>query len=104
MQAIAQRLQRGAHVPQGSELAGGSTYSFDVWDGHPLAAEVEGSLARFRVEQTRLRERVDAWNREHGRPPRYRQVVLYGGQCVLEGRSAADGADANSKKSGKEQR
>lgn len=89
VQTICQRLQLAAGVPSGSERVGGSTYSFDVWDGHPLAAEVEAALARFRAQHTALRERVDAWNQQHGRPEQYRQVVLYGGQCVLE-----QGADA----------
>jgi hypothetical protein len=92
--AITQRLRGGAGVPSGAETAGGSTYSFDVWDGHPLAAEVEGALARFRVEHTRLRERADAWNREHGRPARYRQIVMYGGQCVLPREGEAQNTNA----------
>ena len=104
VQAITQRLQRGAGVPKGAELAGGSTYSFDIWDGHPLTAEVEGSLARFRVEQTRLRERVDAWNRDHGRPARYRQVVMYGGQCVLDRETGAGSVVGRSEKRTKEER
>jgi hypothetical protein len=91
VQTVCQRLQLGAGVPGGSERVGGSTYSFDVWDGHPLAGEVERALARFRADHTALRERVDAWNRQHGRPPRYRQVVLYGGQSVLERSSGQTG-------------
>ncbi|MFI5308914.1 MAG: hypothetical protein ACHQ53_16265 [Polyangiales bacterium] len=84
VQTICQRLSAGAAVPAGSETVGGSTYSFDVWDGHPLAAEVQTALARFRAEHTALRERVEAFNREHGLPAQYRQVVVYGGQCLLE--------------------
>ncbi len=83
VRTIGQRLGAGGQVPVGSEAVGGSTYSFDVWDGHPLADEVEASLQRFRQEHTRLRERVDAYNAEHGRPGSYRQVVVYGGQCAL---------------------
>lgn len=84
VQTICQRLRSGPGVPGGQERAGGSTYTFDVWDGHPLASEVDASLARFRAAHTQLRERVDAYNRAHGRPQRYRQVVVYGGQNVTE--------------------
>jgi hypothetical protein len=84
VQTICQRLSSGAAVPGGSESVGGSTYSFDVWDEHPMAAEVQAALARFRAEHTALRERVEAFNREHELPARYRQVVVYGGQCLLE--------------------
>ena len=87
VQTICQRL--GAAVPGGSEKVGGSTYSFDIWDEHPLAAEVEGALARFRAEHGELRQRVDAFNQEHGRPTSYRQVVVYGGQCLLERENGA---------------
>ena len=79
VQTICQRLS-GAFP---AHLVGGSTYSFDIWDGHPLQVEVEGELARFRAEHSALRERVDAHNRVSGRPAHYRQVVLYGGQAVL---------------------
>jgi hypothetical protein len=95
VQTICQRLQVGASVPRGKERVGGSTYSFDVWDGHPLAGEVEAALARFRAQQGELRERVDAWNREHGRPASYRQVVLYGGQCVFERAAGALGKNGD---------
>jgi hypothetical protein len=93
VQTICQRLRAGGSVPAGSETVGGSTYSFDLWDGHPLAAEVESALARFRVAHTGLRERVEAFNRQHGRPARYRQVIVYGGQCLLEREPDANEAD-----------
>jgi hypothetical protein len=95
VQTICQRLRGGAVVPSGKETVGGSTYSFDIWDGHPFEQEVEGALARFRAHHTELRERVDAWNRDHGRPPDYRQVVVYGGQCRLERENAAAGDAIN---------
>jgi hypothetical protein len=84
VRTIGQRLGVGGQVPDGAELVGGSTYSLDVWDGHPLAVEVDESLQRFRREHSALRARVDAYNAEHGLPARYRQVVVYGGQCMIE--------------------
>jgi hypothetical protein len=83
VQTICQRL-RTAKTPQGRETVGGSTYSFDVWDGHPMQAEVEATLARFRSTHSQLRARVEAYNEKHGKPRAFRQVVVYGGQCVLE--------------------
>jgi hypothetical protein len=77
--AIVQRL---AAEPSG-KLVGGSTYTFDVWDGHPMVAEVEGALARFRDEHSALRARVEAHNQSAGRPASYRQVMVYAGQSVL---------------------
>jgi hypothetical protein len=93
VQTICQRLQLAAGVPSGQERVGGSTYSFDVWDGHPLAGEVEASLARFRAQHSELRARVDAWNQQYGRPARYRQIVMYGGQCLFD-RNSSTGSRA----------
>jgi hypothetical protein len=65
-------------------LTGGSTYSFSVWEGHPLEAEVKESLQRFRDEQSSLRARVDAHNAQHGLPARHTRVVTYAGQHLIE--------------------
>ena len=92
VQTISQRLHGGPVVPRGGEPVGGSTYRFDVWEGHPHAAEVQAALERFRAEQARLRDKVDAYNRVHARPVRYRQVVVYGGQCAYERERSEEGA------------
>ena len=97
VQTICQRLQLDPSVPSGKEQVGGSTYRFDIWDGHPLANEVDASLARFRVEHTRLRERVERHNRKHGRPAKYRQVVVYGGQHAYEREQAATAPSVSKK-------
>jgi hypothetical protein len=83
VQTICQRL-RALDAQEPAQHIGGSTYSFDVWDGHPLLDEVEGTLARFRSAHSQLRARVEAYNAKHGMPRAFRQVVVYGGQCVLE--------------------
>jgi len=80
VQAVIQRL--AGESPAG--VVGGSTYSFDIWDGHPLQAEVEGALSRFRAEHSALRAHVEAHNARVGRPASYRQVVVYGGQALLQ--------------------
>ena len=96
---ICQRLRIASSVPKGMERIGGSTYTFDIWDDHPLAGEVEAALTRFRAAHSELRARVEAHNAKHGRPKRYRQVVVYGGQHVLErgapGRAVEDDEKGN---------
>jgi hypothetical protein len=87
VQTICQRLL----VDKGSELArriGGSTFTLDVWDGHPLAGEAYNMLADFRARYADLFERIEQHNAAHGRPDDYDQVVIYGGQHVLPRRRA----------------
>lgn len=66
-----------------SGRVGGSTFSIDVWRGHPHAEDVYGTLARLRAELSEQRRRVDAYNAEHGVPEDYDRVVLYMGQYVI---------------------
>jgi hypothetical protein len=66
-----------------NEAIGGSTYTFDVWPGHPLYAEVMATLGRARRTQSELRKRVEAHNALHGLPDTFLQVVTYAGQSVV---------------------
>ena len=95
VQTISQRLLLGPVVPKGSESVGGSTFRFDIWEEHQLADEVRATLSRFRAEHARLRERVEAHNQAHGRPDRYEQVVVYGGQCAFEREKVGGRSDAS---------
>lgn len=63
---------------------GGSTYGFRIWPGHPLEDEVRGALSEFRARYTDLRQRVQDHNGKVALPNRYQQVILYGGQCVVD--------------------
>lgn len=64
------------------DSVGGSTYTIDVWDGHPLAEEVYGTLGRVRSMLGDLRARVAALNT--GDPPEHHtRVVIYVGQCLI---------------------
>lgn len=86
------RVLRGIADPQSSdERNGGFTYTFDVWDGHPLENEVEGTLSELRNRLSELRARVDAENQKLARPIFFREIVVYGGQHVREkkGRSSS---------------
>jgi hypothetical protein len=67
-----------------NDRIGGSTYSFEVWPGHPYAERVYEQLARFRNETSALRRDVDAYNQQVGKPKNYDRVTAYMGQCVIE--------------------
>jgi hypothetical protein len=75
---------RAAAEDEPSPHIGGSTYSLRVWPGHPMEDEVRGALAEFRRKHTDLRKRVQAHNEQSGLPARYDEVVIYGGQCVVQ--------------------
>lgn len=88
-QTIAQRLELSALGSESPErkaadaAVGGSTYTFDVGPNHPLAPEVKGQLASLRKALGDLRQRVEAYNRQHGLADEYEQVIAYIGQCIL---------------------
>jgi hypothetical protein len=63
---------------------GGSTYTIAVWDGHPLAEEVYGTLGRIRRLLGDLRSRVEQVNENSEVPSDHARVVIYAGQCVIQ--------------------
>ncbi len=89
VQTICQRLRA-----DGAGNVGGSTYSFDVWGGHPLEASVKAQLAELRGKLGGLRLEVDAYNRAHGLPNEYEQVITYVGQCVIEQSKGVENDDS----------
>jgi hypothetical protein len=94
VQTVCQRLRQTSFGPS-PEGVGGSTYSFDIWPGHPLESEVIGQLARARKAHGELRQRVEAHNAAVGLPPSYQQVTSYVGQCVLEREPGSAGEDGD---------
>jgi hypothetical protein len=87
VQTIGQRLQRARStevISADADAVGGSTYSFDLWAGHPLEREVKAQLSALRERLGELRLRVAAHNQAAGLPGQYQQVVTYLGQCILE--------------------
>jgi len=69
------------------DVVGGSTYTIDIWPGHPLEEEVRGTLKQTRAALSDLRARVRSYNRSQTRPEDYERVVIYAGQCLVsEGR------------------
>lgn len=86
------RLRGQPVAPQLSDKIGGSTYTIELWPGHPLTDEVYGILGRFRTELTELRKRATELNQEHGIPDAHTRVVIYLGQCLIhEGSDEHDG-------------
>jgi hypothetical protein len=63
---------------------GGSTYTIDVWDDHPLANEVYGALGRMRASLSDLRQRVLDFNTERDLPEAHKRVVIYVGQSLIQ--------------------
>lgn len=84
VQTICQRLRQVSFDTEQGPTVGGSTYSFDVWPGHPLEEEVKQQLTSLRQRLGDLRQRVDAYNREQGLPDEHQQVITYVGQCVMD--------------------
>lgn len=62
--------------------AGGSTWSFDIWPGHPHEQEVLDLLTQLRERVRVVQERVFAHNEREGRPPSHPRVSVYLGQSV----------------------
>ena len=80
--ALCTKLNQGSTRADLRDAIGGSTYGFDVWDGHPMSEEVLGFLADVRRQASELRQRVDAHNADHMPPPEPMRVLFYAGQTV----------------------
>jgi hypothetical protein len=74
----------GQRAPERADVVGGSTYTIDVWEGHPLADEVYGALAKVRDLLGGIRARAQASNPSGAVPPRHTRVVIYAGQCLTQ--------------------
>jgi len=87
---VSSKLRRDAvplELPQGlsdADVVGGSTYTLDLFAGHPLLSESLSTLADFRTRMASLRDRVERHNAEHGLPPSFVKVVSYAGQCLIQ--------------------
>ncbi len=78
--AICSKLnERTNGVSQGDRV-GGSTWSLDVWAGHPMYAEANGTLRRIRGELEALRDRIDAHNASTPASAALERVIFYAGQ------------------------
>ncbi|HKY34709.1 MAG TPA: MarR family transcriptional regulator [Polyangiaceae bacterium] len=84
VQTVCQRLRQTSSDAEVGSLVGGSTYSFDVWPGHPLEKVVKAQLAEIRTQLGALRQEVERHNQAEGVPQDYQQVVTYVGQCFTQ--------------------
>jgi hypothetical protein len=80
--AVSLKLRLGAVASDLRDTVGGSTWSLDVWPGHPLEVEAKSTLKRLRAEVEALRARVDTCNAESPSARPVEQVVIYLGQYV----------------------
>jgi len=83
VQTICQRV-RTDQPASSKNVVGGSTYTFEVWPGHPLEERVKGQLEALREQCHALRKEVAEHNQREGLKPAHEQVITYLGQCVLE--------------------
>jgi hypothetical protein len=90
VQTVCQRLRQSLSGTAPGDTVGGSTYTFDIWPGHPLEGEVKAQLAEMRKRASALRQRVDAHNLEHGALREYERVTTYMGQCTIEREARAE--------------
>lgn len=81
---ICQKLDTRSTEPVPDDQVGGSTYTLEVWPGHPLEAEARGQLRRFRESLSDLRRRIEEHNSTASPPATGTRVVVYGGQHVIE--------------------
>jgi hypothetical protein len=82
--AVVNKLRRGRNTSRPADVDGGSTYSFDVWPGHPFEERVTGLLRRTRQDVSALRAEVTAFNQQAARPADGgARVVFYMGQTVV---------------------
>lgn len=83
--AMCAKLRRGETRSLPQDVLGGSTWSFDVWAGHPRRDEVLGLLRELRARVQTLNDEVIAYNDTHGRRADADEVTVYLGQTVVLG-------------------
>ena len=90
--AIAGKLRLGLTQAVRGEWMGGSTYSFDLWEGHPLHDEVVAMLQSTRERAAELRQRVEDYNAVHPHEHE-RKVTFYAGQSVVDAELGLEGEE-----------
>ena len=84
--ALCVKLRQGATSSGHSDRIGGTTLSFDVWDGHPYEERVYGLLQQVRDDLIPLWDEVAEYNADkRARAERGSKVTFYFGQTVQSG-------------------
>jgi hypothetical protein len=89
---ICAKLRNGQTRALPGDQLGGSTFSFDVWQGHPLETKVRSLLAEHRRNLGALWDEVSAHN-QSGKPEDYTRVTFYCGQLVTDEGNGHDEAE-----------
>jgi hypothetical protein len=79
---VCARLAGTAGRAGNSDAVGGSTFSFDVWDGHPYRERVRSLLQKTRADTAALWDEVRAFNTRTDKPEKHDCVTFYFGQNV----------------------
>lgn len=79
---------------------GGSTFSFNLWPGHPHEERVRSLLDRTRAELSALWDEVRAHNERAGCPEHHDRVTFYFGQNVRAEGNADEAGNARAEKGG----
>ncbi len=83
--ALCAKLNTGLLRGAADDHIGGSTYTFCIWEGHPMRERVLGFLSTVRQQAMTLRKEVADYNQGANVPPDQMQRVLaYVGQTVIE--------------------
>lgn len=80
--SVCQKLSDRGPMARAADTTGGSTWSLDVWPGHPLEEEAKSTLRRVRLEMEDLRRRIDEHNAGSETGAARERVVVYLGQSV----------------------
>lgn len=87
--AICTKLRLGRR-PTVDESVGGSTYGFEVWDGHPHRERVLSFLKESRDRAVAIRQLVATHNAVHEVGPNPLKVIAYVGQTLLGDEAEGD--------------
>ncbi len=74
------KLQNGETRALPDDEVGGSTFTFDIWPGHPEEREVRALLRETRARLTALWDRTIQHNQKHATPETFQRVTFYCGQ------------------------
>lgn len=77
------RLSADRTVASLADRVGGSTYTLEVWNGHPHEQEAYDTLGELRSKVGGLRSRIEDYNAKQVLPEEHTRVLLYMGQCLI---------------------
>jgi hypothetical protein len=80
--ALCAKLRNGQTRALPSDQLGGSTFTYDVWPGHPNEERVLALLSEHRRTLAALWDAVNQHSEERGKPDAFTRVTFYCGQLV----------------------